>query len=502
MPASSVNWRTFCGKSFEGKLGCIIVATTKELKMKNKHIIVFLALLISLVIFAGGVSAQGGNKAAVVVVATGDDTADCERPDLDGVFVTQDVCNVQAAVNAGGKILLKGTFHFAEYGEDGYVVKDTDGTVFITNDVEIKGEKQESRFLTTIKGGYMTFSVGYEPIEWVYDFTDEIFTSPDNAVPVQVTIQDIHFENTLYTPIRIWSTTDATVKSNKIVDGRSFRADFYCGGPGCHGMGFGVMVGPPGALWADYPQLISGNILITDNFMDGRYRRADVGDPWAEPSYNIPVRGLTYGGIFMMEYTADVEITNNEVYNFSMAHINVGGGDGTTRISENIIDVGPEDSEIRPNPYGIWANGWWFQENPGIEKYTITENDINMGNNPEAWGIFLNNVVNDPVIEENRIRVQSDSGAGIVLWDTSNATIAENQLVGKGLAGVALFHWPEFFILTDNNMIKENKLNSFNASLADYYLAEEVFYNTLYVKMHDTVLDDSGNDTNMVFLDD
>lgn len=69
--------------------------------MKNRYFIVFLGLLISPLVFIGSVHARGGYDA--VVVATGSDAADCERSDLPGVLVTQDVCNVQAAVNAGEK---------------------------------------------------------------------------------------------------------------------------------------------------------------------------------------------------------------------------------------------------------------------------------------------------------------------------------------------------------------------------------------------------------------
>jgi hypothetical protein len=173
-----------------------------------------------------------------IVVATGDDKADCERSDLPGVFVTQDVCNVQAAVDANpnGRILLKGTFHFAEYGEDGHVVPGTDGTVFITDNIEIRGEKRGSGSLTKIKGGYFTFSIGYKPVEWAFHFSDEMSSEVNNALPVNVTIKNLEFENTLYMPIRIWATTGTTIKDNRVIDGRSLSIEDSFG-PGAHGTG-------------------------------------------------------------------------------------------------------------------------------------------------------------------------------------------------------------------------------------------------------------------------
>ena len=84
-------------------------------------------------------------------------------------------------------------------------------------------------------------------------------------------------------------------------------------------------------------------------------------------------------------------------------------------------------------------------------------------------GIYITDTDNYPVIRENKIRLQSDSGIGIKTWHISNAVITENQFLGQGQAGIAqFFYWPELFPLTDNNTIRVNKMGSFDASLADY----------------------------------
>jgi parallel beta-helix repeat protein len=250
----------------------------------------------------------------------------------------------------------------------------------------------------------------------------------------------------------------------------------------------------------EYPHLISGSIDIVDNFIDGMYRRAGADDPWAAPSYGILVRGLTQGGIWLAQYEADVNITGNAVYNMGIVGILSGGNNGTTQLSNNNVDMGPADAGIRPDSEGISAFGGYFYDGHATAKYVISGNDVDMGNNPEAWGIHVDSTENYPVIRENRIRVRSDSGVGIVMWDTSNATVRENQVQGNGLAGVALL--TPGWLSTDDNTIKENKVDSFRASSADYYLADDVFNNTLYVKTQDTVLDESGNDTNTVILYD
>ena len=119
-----------------------------------------------------------------------------------------------------------------------------------------------------------------------------------------------------------------------------------------------------------------------------------------------------------------------------------------------------------------------------------------MGNNPNAWGIYVDSNDNYPIIEKNKIEVLSESGVGVVLWDTSNATVNKNKIRGNGLTAVALL--TPGWLSTDNNAMIKNNVNNFDALLADYYLAADVFNNNLYLKQHDTVLDDSGNDTNIV----
>src|SRR4051794_3643235 len=57
-----------------------------------------------------------------------------------------DVPSVQAAVEMGGSVLLRGTFDFG------------DGRVSLRNDVEISGETDASgKLLTTVSGGEWTF---------------------------------------------------------------------------------------------------------------------------------------------------------------------------------------------------------------------------------------------------------------------------------------------------------------------------------------------------------
>ena len=477
--------------------------------MKRQGFVIFMGIVLALVVcaapFEGVVKANGGYDA--VVEATGDDTADCERPDLPGVYVTQDVCNIQAAVNEnpGGTILLEGTFHFAEYGDDGYLVPGTDGTVFITNDIEIFGEKDGHKYLTKILGGYFTFSIGYKPIDWEYHIIyDDILSSPENAVPVKATIQNIEFENPLYTAIRIWATTGSTIKGNRIVDGRSIDLTDLCGP--CHAQGTPIFAFPPGGWDYDNSYLISGKIIIKDNFIDGRYRRAEVDDPWAVPSDGIPVRGLTGSGIWFAQSEASITIKGNELYNM-WGGVNVHGNAGLSKIEENLIVLPAQELDLYGLDFitGIDACGWCWDDAFETTSYIIRENDITVGGHFSTgvqwtFGIWMDGVMNESVIAENKINMLSDGFVGIELWDVSNTKVLDNKIKGESQYGIVLGD-PELGIGFENsgNTVKENKMDSFNAYVVDYYLSEGVTNNTLYVKKHDSVLNESGNDTNTIY---
>jgi hypothetical protein len=479
----------------------------KEDVMRRKGFVIFMGIVLALVVCAapigGVVNANGGYDA--VVEATGDDKADCERPDLKHVYVTQDVCNVQAAVNAnpGGRILLKGTFHFAEYGDDGYVVPGTDGTIFITNDIEIHGEKQGNTFLTKIKGGYNTFSIGYKPIKWAYKFiSDELKSKKKDAVPVKATIQDIEFDNSFYVAIKIWATTGLTIKGNRIIDGRSSDLTDLCGF--CHAQGTPIFAFPPGGWDKDNSQLISGKITIEYNYIDGRYRWAEADDPWAVPSDGNLIRGLTGAGIWLAQSDADITIRANELYNMWDGILSYGNA-GQTTIVENLIDLPAQDPDLYQYPlYGIEICGFCFQDAYETTSYVIRDNDITLGGhfatgNQWTFGILVDGVMNTSVVTKNRINLLSDGFVGIELWNVSNAKVVENKIEGEGQFGVVLGDpdYPSFYNTV--NTAKENKLNNFDASVVDYYLGEGVTNNTLYLKMKDTVLNESGNDTNTIY---
>jgi len=464
---------------------------------------IFVFSLVAFLVLTQSVPPAFAKEYDVIVNATGADSANCERADLPGIFVTQDVCNVQEAVNnyPGGRILLKGTFHFATYDENGFVVPNTDGSVFITNDVEIYGDRSGSNYRTSVKGGYFTFSIGLQPTAWDYHFSDEYFSSSASAVPVKVTVQDIEFDNSYYIPIRIWATTGANILQNRILGGRSLSLeDFF--GPGAHAAGYGIAIVPPAVFIDNSSELLSGVIRIEDNYINGLYGPAESGDPWGAPSYGVLTTGIPHNGIFALSYEANIKVINNEVNNLGITGIHIGGNAGSVEIHKNSINMGNPSSSLQPFSAGISVWAQYFFDGSETTIASITKNEIVLAETPDSRGITISEVRTGPVVTDNVIALSSPSGIGISTENTTFAEIRKNRLSGLAKRGVELlfFDWdePDYASLADGNNVESNKLVGLSTSEADYYLGEGVTNNYLYVKKEAAVIDDSGNDTNLL----
>src|SRR5512144_1079258 len=95
----------------------------------------------------------------------------------------KDVPAVQAAIDRGGTVVLKGAFNFGERGR-----------VTIRRDVSISGEpgpSHDRRWGTTIKGGFWTF------------FSPPPAGLQAGQVGPQISIRNLHFDGALWAPINI-----------------------------------------------------------------------------------------------------------------------------------------------------------------------------------------------------------------------------------------------------------------------------------------------------------
>src|SRR4051812_29410353 len=105
-----------------------------------------------------------------------------------------DVAAVQAAVNAGGSVVLKGTFDFG-----------LSGRVLVKNDVDVRGESDESGApLTTIRRGEWPFHTPYPAV-----------MPPAIAGPI-VAIHYLHFVETSGTAIHLGYSGGCSLRGNVI----------------------------------------------------------------------------------------------------------------------------------------------------------------------------------------------------------------------------------------------------------------------------------------------
>ena len=150
-----------------------------------------------------------------------------------------------------------------------------------------------------------------------------------------------------------------------------------------------------------------------------------------------------------------------------------------------------------PYTEGIRAWGAYFYYSE-VAAYVIKGNEITVGGSPGGWGIYVDWAL-APVVGDNRIHLSSPAEAGILLWDVANATVVDNDFAGSGEYGLVLGH-PQFprCCFNDSNTLKDNNLVDFTASVADYYLGIDVTNNILHVEEEDLVLDESGNETNII----
>jgi hypothetical protein len=291
-------------------------------EMSRIRYLLWLVLIIILVLSTTASSIEG-NGGYYLVVGRQDGVCG-DTPDVDGYACDSE--RVQAAVdnNTGGKILLKGEFHFAEIDPNtGYIVPGTDQFVDIRNDIEISGQKTGHVYKTKIVGGWDSFRSG---VFWM-DITPwgipTTWWFPNDDSPHRIAIRDIHFDNPYMTAIHLLKFDGAEITGNRFTGGRSHD-------------GYGVLLGLPYPIaWhmklgvmnplnflipADASEA-RGKVLIDRNTFDGQYQDADPAEnPWAYQMFD----GTYHAGgtLSFVVWIADVEVTvsNNLFDNLSGLH--------------------------------------------------------------------------------------------------------------------------------------------------------------------------------------
>jgi len=361
-----------------------------------------------------------------------------------------DVPAVQAALDQGGMVRLNGTFNFG-----------STGSVFITKDVDISGEKR-----TMVRGGRLTFNA---------KIPDQL--PPGNAGP-KVTISDIHFDGATFAPIHLGHVRGAVVQGNKITRVRTVN---YTPAMDTNA---GVIVGPRVLRPTTYvPGVATGTIIIRDNEID------------VTPANLLKTMGW---GVFVAWTTgANLIVIHNTISGAGRAAVgsldNYLGPDGTGKIliAHNQITT-PAEGIYYPTkcaPNGIMA-GWYFDMSATFDaaKNAPVEVSHNKITTNGKWsnGIIVSH--NGAVVNSNDVKLiggQLPDSRGIASM-CPNVRAVGNRVSGTAAIGFYFLDWSP--CTSSNGYYVDNNLKDFAGLSADLHFVAGA-NNNIWIGPYQSLLD-------------
>jgi hypothetical protein len=366
-----------------------------------------------------------------------------------------DIQAIQKAVDQGGTVTLKGTFNFGN-----------EGRVNITKDVKIAGETDnKGNPMTKIKGGFWTF---HSPLP---------AKLPPEVPGPKITIQGIHFDGALWTPICLAYSSGATITKNKMTNIRPKAWDEPIMGKSGLNMQQGLLCSPrlaqPKESRKYIPNVFTGNLIIEENDID--------------LTNAVPTKTIAQGIWVNWTTGVNAQIQRNTVINCSRNSIetidNFLGTDGSGLIivKDNKIVTSTEGILVPTpqTPNGIVV-GWFLDMSGGLDpqrniKYIVSNNAIRTrGKTSIGIAVFsdgaivVNNSISSEGTESVPLRVQSSDGY-----------IAYNKVEGAGSRpGMWVMPWKPF--KGSKNVFVDNDLKQFKTSGADAVF-DKGSYNNLFI---------------------
>lgn len=346
----------------------------------------------------------------------------------------QDIPNVQAAVNKGGLVMLRGDFNFG-----------SDGRVKITKDVRIKGEADSvGEPKTTITGGFWTF-YGPLPVKGA---------PPADKGPI-VSIHNLRFDGAKGTPMHFPHVGGLDVRGCTVTDVIPQQVDIPWSGGDTLRFQAGIVVGnridhTKGRL----KRAVTGTIRIEDN----RFHMEN----------SQPESTAGFGVLADWTWGAEITIARNIILRPSRNGIEVldnirsDKGQGFIEITDNRITT---DEEGIPHPHKYGPNGivagWYFDTSGGANyaqnnRITITGNRIE-GRGENSTGILL--YTNDVVVACNDVVMSSGTNARGIVQTGSRGFFANNRV--RGEARYALYCYPFEALKATANTFAWNDVTDF-----------------------------------------
>jgi hypothetical protein len=367
---------------------------------------------------------------------------------------TIDIQAVQKAVDHGGTVNLKGTFDFGN-----------EGRVNISKDVKIIGETDNKGTPTTkIKGGFWTL---HSPLRTQL---------PPPALGPKITIQSIHFDGALWTPIYLAYSSGSTISNNKMTNVRPIASPVpILGKPGLN-MQQGIMCSPAFAQRGEsrrfIPNAFTGDLIVEDNDID--------------LTNDVPTKTMAQGVFVTWTTGINALIQRNTVINCSRNSIETidnslgKDGSGLVTIKDNKIVTATEGVPVPSpaTPNGIIV-GWFLDMSGGVDpqrniKYIVSNNAIRTrGKTSGGIGALTDGIV----IVANAILSEGTDATGIGVF-SSDGYIAYNRMEGTSTKpAIGIRTWKPF--KGSKNVFVSNDVSQFKTSAVHVALDKDTCNNLL-----------------------
>lgn len=356
-----------------------------------------------------------------------------------------DVFAVQAAVDQGDMVILKGHFSFRQPPTvanplAGYPL----ATVLVSKAVTITGARDENDDdeMTTIEGGSIPFFV--------------------NAPTAPVRIERLRFVRPLSDAVLVYAASGVTIASNK-VDGVEPFQQFGAG------IEINTSGGPPTPSSPGAPENVSGTIRVIDNDIDAA--GASAGDN---------TLGITIFSVGVAGAEVEAHVSGNTIRNVTEPAINFRRIVGRASIERNAIVTGalagsaPRNQAIRVVNLGL---------------YRIAHNAIDcQWANAEAEGIgvfsqFAQWPIEGAIVVGNTVKMSppegtdfTDFSAGIAVYGfAAHNVVRHNSIRGRARAALSIPVFPlppRAPANPPDNAFIRNRFIDFAPALADIFVGE------------------------------
>jgi hypothetical protein len=370
-----------------------------------------------------------------------------------------DVPAVQAAVDHGGQVVLRGHFSFDRpptINVPGFA----QAMVVVSKGVAIAGARDEDGEMTREDGEMTRIEAGTMPF----------FVHAPGA---RVTIQGLRFIRP-----KIFAIVVGAVDGLVIADCRIEGMD-----PGpflpiaaSYAQGIGVeTAGPPDNV------LVSGTLWIVNNDID-------VGGTAGDVTLAIFIAGVGQAP----QQGVDLYIVGNHLRNSTERVLNLNGVVGRVHIEHNVITtgtIGPSEPGVPPNAIHVIFSGSAVIAHNAIRSAWATGSGILVHS-----GGFSRLAEADAIVVDNEVTMVAPEGtvfgansAGIeILGDAQHNVVLQNRIRGRGRAALAVMD--QGAGMPGNNTFVLNDLTGFQSALADVVIDAGVT-NTLIVGRQRSVVD-------------